>query len=504
MDFSKIDHRRAEAHPEWCFVDAQGQPQVYNGLTSVCPSGDYYQHRLFDVVDEVLDRYPVDGFFFNWMSYNEVDYSKQYRGVCQCLACRRAFAAFAPDSPLPTGPVIARLPDLERFAAATLDDLTARVRAHIAARRPETAADPRRPRRHHLPRGEQRGRTAPLAPPHQPSTSAPPRRSARTCRCWSTRSASSTCPTGWRARSRTTSPSTSSRQSRAGAHPLDLHHGHARGRSTTSASTSAARSPASTATTPRVYEISSPRPRSCWSAPIRCAARRKRSAAGHRRVPGALPRPPGAAHPLRRPARRTRSSAGPPARTAWASTRPSCCPTSARSTQRRRDPRPVRRERGRAGHHRIVRDGRRPGPTRHHADRPAAGQPGRRRSGPLTPPPGRDARSRPAGPGDRRLPHRRSQTRCRHRTPGALPGALRPAGEVPRAHPPRPARPGRRRIRQGARRGAALDRRSGLPRGRPQRPPGRCSSMPCSGWRPACRWSAGSAVGRPCPSRSRS
>ncbi|MFL1378749.1 MULTISPECIES: hypothetical protein [unclassified Nocardiopsis] len=137
MDFSKVDHRRAERHPEWCFTDPAGDPQVYNGLTSVCPSGDYYQRRLFDVVDEVLDRYPLDGFFFNWMSYNEVDYSGAYRGVCQCLACHRAFASFAPGTDLPTGPDSPAYPLWRRFAASMIDDLTARVRAHIGARRPE-------------------------------------------------------------------------------------------------------------------------------------------------------------------------------------------------------------------------------------------------------------------------------------------------------------------------------------------------------------------------------
>ncbi len=139
MDFSKIDHRRAEEHPDWCFVDNQGERQVYNGLTSVCPSGDYYQQHLFAIVDEVLDRYPVDGFFFNWMSYNEVDYSKAYRGVCQCLACHRAFAAFAPDTLLPTGPDSPGYQTWRTFTATMLDDLTARVRAHIAARRPDAA-----------------------------------------------------------------------------------------------------------------------------------------------------------------------------------------------------------------------------------------------------------------------------------------------------------------------------------------------------------------------------
>ncbi|GAA0985397.1 family 10 glycosylhydrolase [Nocardiopsis tropica] len=137
MDFSKVDHRRAERHPEWCFTGADGAQQVYNGLTSVCPSGDYYQHRLFDVVDEVLDRYAVDGFFFNWMSFNEVDYSGVHRGTCHCLPCRRAFADFAPGAELPAGPHSPTYPVWKRFTATVLDELTARVRAHVSARRPE-------------------------------------------------------------------------------------------------------------------------------------------------------------------------------------------------------------------------------------------------------------------------------------------------------------------------------------------------------------------------------
>ncbi|ADH66004.1 alpha-amylase family protein [Nocardiopsis dassonvillei] len=137
MDFSKIDHRRAERHPEWCFTGADGTQQVYNGLTSVCPSGDYYQHRLLEVVDEVLDRYPLDGFFFNWMSFNEVDYSGVHRGTCHCLPCQRAFAIFAPGVEMPTGPASPTYRVWKRFTEAVLDDLTSRVRDHVSARRPE-------------------------------------------------------------------------------------------------------------------------------------------------------------------------------------------------------------------------------------------------------------------------------------------------------------------------------------------------------------------------------
>ncbi|ADB33648.1 conserved hypothetical protein [Kribbella flavida DSM 17836] len=137
MDFSKIDHRRAEQHPDWCFVDAAGHPQVYNGLTSVCPSGDYYQVKLFEVLDEVLDRYPVDGFFCNWMSFNEVDYSRVYRGVCHCLSCHRRYAEYAPGEPLPEGKGSPGYRTWQRFAREVLADLTGRIREHLARRRPE-------------------------------------------------------------------------------------------------------------------------------------------------------------------------------------------------------------------------------------------------------------------------------------------------------------------------------------------------------------------------------
>ncbi|GAA1555584.1 family 10 glycosylhydrolase [Kribbella hippodromi] len=132
MDFSKIDDRRSEAHPEWCFVGPGGARQKYTGLTSVCPSGDYYQVKLFEVLDEVLDRYPLDGFFCNWMSFNEVDYSRAYHGVCHCVACHERY-----DGVLPADRDAAGYADWQRFAKGVLAELTGRIRDHLASRRPE-------------------------------------------------------------------------------------------------------------------------------------------------------------------------------------------------------------------------------------------------------------------------------------------------------------------------------------------------------------------------------
>lgn len=136
MDFSKVARAVAEQHPDWCYVDPAGAHQTYNGLTSVCPSGRYYQEKVFDVLDEVLDSYEIDGFFFNWISYNEVDYEKRYRGVCHCMSCRTAFAP-ALGGLLPDGPESPNYVLWQKLSHDALEALLGRVREHIASRRPD-------------------------------------------------------------------------------------------------------------------------------------------------------------------------------------------------------------------------------------------------------------------------------------------------------------------------------------------------------------------------------
>lgn len=138
MDFSKVTSAVAEEHPQWAYRSPRGELQIYEGLVSVCPNGEYYQQRMFDIVDEVIDRYGVDGFFFNWFGFNEVDYGRNLHGVCHCDACRVAFNAdtgleLPPDAGHPS-----YLP-WKQFAQGAIDKLTARISTHIANRRPETA-----------------------------------------------------------------------------------------------------------------------------------------------------------------------------------------------------------------------------------------------------------------------------------------------------------------------------------------------------------------------------
>jgi hypothetical protein len=137
MDFSKVAAKIAAEHPEWLYVSPSGQSQVYSGLFSVCPNGQYYQEKAFLALDEVIDRYPVDGFFFNWFSFNEVDYSKVYNGVCHCLSCQRAFKAYSGHDTLPDSPQSPTYGIWRTFSASVIAALTARFKDHIAKRRPD-------------------------------------------------------------------------------------------------------------------------------------------------------------------------------------------------------------------------------------------------------------------------------------------------------------------------------------------------------------------------------
>ena len=94
MDFSKVSEAVADRHPDWLFVDPQGGRQEAEGQVSVDPSSGYYQEKLLEVLDEMIDIYPLDGFFFNRCRFNEHDYAKR------TTACRsrRHRGAASPSS----------------------------------------------------------------------------------------------------------------------------------------------------------------------------------------------------------------------------------------------------------------------------------------------------------------------------------------------------------------------------------------------------------------------
>lgn len=93
FDLSKTRKAVFDAHPEWFFKSADGGPYVYNELYSTCINGGYYRQHALEILSEALERYPVDGLFFNMFGNPSSDYSGRAMGPCQCDACRTRFQA---------------------------------------------------------------------------------------------------------------------------------------------------------------------------------------------------------------------------------------------------------------------------------------------------------------------------------------------------------------------------------------------------------------------------
>ncbi|HTN60703.1 MAG TPA: alpha-amylase family protein [Devosia sp.] len=137
MDFSKVSEQIASRHPDWLFVSPDGKHQEMEGQFSTDPSSAYYQEKLFEVIDEMIDAYPLDGFFFNMFRFAEYDYAKRYRGVSQSKSAQLGFAKFSGGQTLPTGPESSNYDLWRSYADSVTRDIGVRIAEHIKRRRPE-------------------------------------------------------------------------------------------------------------------------------------------------------------------------------------------------------------------------------------------------------------------------------------------------------------------------------------------------------------------------------
>jgi len=94
FDFSKINEKFAAQNPAWLYVSESGQNVNYNGQVHTCVSGGYQQQYMFKILGEAVDRYQLDGVFFNMIGYQRKDYSGNYHGICQCENCKRLFKEY--------------------------------------------------------------------------------------------------------------------------------------------------------------------------------------------------------------------------------------------------------------------------------------------------------------------------------------------------------------------------------------------------------------------------
>ena len=132
FDFSKTRMEVFDAHSEWFFRQANGEPVIYNGLYSTCINGGYYREQAMKILSEALDKYDVDGLFFNMFGNQSSDYSGRRVGLCHCVEClrvfRQKFKKQIPDAPDD---------DYRKFMFASSREVAAAIGLLIRAKRPK-------------------------------------------------------------------------------------------------------------------------------------------------------------------------------------------------------------------------------------------------------------------------------------------------------------------------------------------------------------------------------
>lgn len=94
FDFSKLNEAYAMQHPEWLYVNENGEYVNYNGQVHTCLMGGYQQEYMYEILKEACTRYPLDGVFFNMIGFPTRDYSRVLHGNCQCDNCKRSFKEY--------------------------------------------------------------------------------------------------------------------------------------------------------------------------------------------------------------------------------------------------------------------------------------------------------------------------------------------------------------------------------------------------------------------------
>jgi hypothetical protein len=131
-DFSKTRKEVFDAHPEWFFRQSNGQPVIYNGLYSTCINGGYYRQQVMKILSEGLEKYDVDGLFFNMFGNQARDYSGRYVGLCHCDSCKRMFRdAYHKDIPEQPDD------DYRKFMFKSSREVAAAIGDLIRAKRPK-------------------------------------------------------------------------------------------------------------------------------------------------------------------------------------------------------------------------------------------------------------------------------------------------------------------------------------------------------------------------------
>lgn len=102
IDFSRLHKSIFEQHPEWCYLSASGERMFNDDIYVVSINAPYVQEKSFEIITEIMDRYPIDGFFLNMPGYQTSNaYKGTYHGIDHNPYDQARFKSFSGGLDLP-------------------------------------------------------------------------------------------------------------------------------------------------------------------------------------------------------------------------------------------------------------------------------------------------------------------------------------------------------------------------------------------------------------------
>ncbi|MBK1440213.1 family 10 glycosylhydrolase [Parapedobacter sp. ISTM3] len=142
VDFSRLHKQVFDKHPDWCYRSADDERMVNDDIYVVSINAPYVQEKAFEIIEEIMDMYPIDGIFLNMPGYQTSNaYTGEYFGIDHNPFERERFAQFSGGLDLPKkedrqDPVFLRY--LE-YKQAVLDRWAERLHQVVKGKNPQIA-----------------------------------------------------------------------------------------------------------------------------------------------------------------------------------------------------------------------------------------------------------------------------------------------------------------------------------------------------------------------------
>ncbi len=102
FDFSRMHRSIFEANPDWCYISPDGERIINDDMYMASINAPYVQEKALEIIEEVMQMYPIDGIFINMPGYHTRNhYEGTYHGIDQNEHDRKRFHSWSGGMELP-------------------------------------------------------------------------------------------------------------------------------------------------------------------------------------------------------------------------------------------------------------------------------------------------------------------------------------------------------------------------------------------------------------------